>query len=271
MNKLITFYRKQKGNKRRKLAQLFLLFILVLGYTYFVTMWAPESYVSLVGAQKHVLVKYIVIIAFSVIVAIRLDMHIVRSSFNLRKQITELEMWNKFILHFAFLKTGSSDEKTQVLDTLKYLEDNELKDQLIEIYENNTSLKDAHQAIYDRYDYPQIKTFFAEAENSLVHGYDENELMKKSALYIDNYVTKLNVYCDAKEAGYKISRSLIAVVLILIPAIKVLFSSVTIDFTSSISGMVLSLVILYVIISLLINAKRQYTRPFIGFGGDDLE
>ncbi len=272
MKSIIQFYRGQKGSKMTKFLRLLLIFTVVASYCYFVLIWQPETFVSVLGTnKKYMLLQVIIVVFFSIYLSIQLDMKFLRRENKILKQIREFQMWNKFILHFAFLKTGSHAEKDKVIDSLKYLEDGQLKDDLERIYEARDSLKTAHSQIYDRYPYPQIKTFFSEAEHSIVAGVDEKALMQKTALNIDKYVSDLVEYEEAKAIGYKTSISLIVIVLILLAASKVLMPDIINGFTSHFTGFLVVLIVILLISKLVVKAKKDYVAPLVIFGGDDNE
>lgn len=272
MKEIINFYRGQRGSKKRKLSRLFFIFIIVFAYNFFFLVWHPQTFVSILGSTQIITIaKLIVALLLSGYISLMLDMHFFRKQNNLKRQIRDFRMWNKFILHFAFLKTGSSDEKNKVLDSLKYLEESKLKDSLYQIYDESESLKDAHQKVYEKYPYPQIKTFFSEAENALVSGVDENALMQRTALNIDKYVRDLIDYEESKEVGYKTSVSLIILVFGLLALAKILLPEVVNTMGSTIGGFIVMTCGVCLLHLLLVKVKAAYVSPLVTFGGDDNE
>lgn len=272
MKDTITKLRSIKVSRSKKIMQLLALAICSFFYFYFILIWSPSTYVELIGANPILdYIKLGVTCIFAIYIAVKLYVDYFKAEDPIARQLEELEMWNKFFLHFAFLKTGSSNEKNQVFEILEYLEDSELKTNLIDTYEENVSLKDAHNQIIEMYPYPQVKTFFAETEDALVKGADGNRLMRKTALNIDKYINDVTNYEKEKINSYKMSTILLSTVMILMIFVKIGFGSAFIDFANSNLGFILLLVFFIAIIKLFIAAKHRVNSPLLSFGGEDIE
>lgn len=272
MKDTLNKYKQSKGSKISKILQFLLIMVGCITYVLILLIWTPETYVSILGTSN--VVKYLKIgisIVLAIYIAIQIDVNFLRAPKYGHKQIEEYELWNKFFLHFAFMKTGSSNEKSQVLEVLRYLEDSELKQTLTDVYEQNTSLKDAHNAIVQKYPYPQVKTFFSESEDALVRGADGNRLMQKTALNIDKYINDISSYNQSKLNSYKTSLILLITVVILTLVAKVGFNVAFIEFSESNTGFIILGLYLILITKLLVKIKRNANRPLIDFGGDDHE
>lgn len=262
-------YKSYEGNKITKISQLFLITVGVLIYLYIVLLWTPSVYVSILGVNQVVkYIKIIITIILAIYIAVQLDLNFVRAPKFSKKQINDYELWNKFFLHFAFMKTGSGSEKSQVLEVLRYLEDSTLKQTLTEVYEENTSLKEAHNEIIEKYPYPQVKTFFAEAEDVLVKGVDGNHLMQKTALNIDKYINDISNYEENKINNYKMSSILLVVVLILTLVTKIGFSEVFINFSELYIGYAILVCYFVFITKQLVKVKTAVNSSLIQFGGE---
>lgn len=262
-------YKSYEGSTITKISQLFLITIGVLIYLYIVLLWTPSTYVSILGANQVVkYIKIIITIILAIYIAVQLDLNFMRAPKFSKKQINDYELWNKFFLHFAFMKTGSGSEKSQVLEVLRYLEDSSLKQTLTDVYEENTSLKEAHNEIVEKYPYPQVKTFFAEAEDALVKGADGNRLMQKTALNIDKYINDISNYEENKINNYKMSSILLAVVFILTLVTKIGFSEVFINFSELYIGFAILVCYFVFITKQLVKAKTAVNSSLIHFGGE---
>lgn len=271
MKDTLNKYKKAKGTKATKIARLLLTLVIVFLYLYTVIIWTPETYALILQDTKLKYIKIVVSIILAIYMAIQFDINYIRAPKFGTKQIKEYELWNKFLLHFAFLKTGSSNEKAQVFEVLRYVEDSKLKDDLTEVFEQNPSLKDAHNVISEKYPYPQIKTFFSEAEDSLVRGADGNKLMQKTALNIDKYVNDIIAYNNEKQNSFKVTRIILWVITILTLVVKFGFSKAFIDFTESYTGFIVLVAYFVLLTKLFINNKRSASSALIHFGGEDNE
>lgn len=271
MKDTLNKYRKSKGGKLSKLSRLLLLAICAFLYVYIILIWTPETYALILEDTVFKYTKLVVSCLLAIYIAVQLDINYLRAPKLGMKQIKDYELWNKFFLHFAFLKTGSSNEKSQVLEVLRYLEDSELKQTLTEVYEENTSLKDAHNVIVEKYPYPQVKTFFSEAEDSLVRGADGNRLMQKTALNIDKYINDISNYNKDKLNSYKVTKILLWTVVVLTLVAKVGFTQAFIGFTESYIGFAILVGYLVILTKLFINSKRSANSALIDFGGDSNE
>lgn len=261
-------YKSYEGSIFTKFSQLFLITLGVLIYLYVILIWTPDTYVSILGNNNiFKYIKIIVSIILAVYIAIQIDINFVRAPKYSKKQISDYELWNKFFLHFAFMKTGSGSEKSQVLEVLRYLEDSSLKQTLTDVYEENTSLKEAHNVIIEKYPYPQVKTFFAEAEDALVKGADGNRLMQKTALNIDKYINDISNYEENKINSYKMSSILLIAVFVLTLIAKIGFSEVFIGFSQSYVGFIVLVAYFVFMIKQLVYAKRDVNNSLIHFGG----
>ncbi len=265
-------YKRYEGRAITKISQLFLIAIITLLYLFVIFIWTPDTYVSVLGVNN--ILKYIKIgitIILAIYVAVQMDINFVRAPRYSKQQIKDYELWNKFFLHYAFLKTGSGSEKSQVLEVLRYLEDNDLKETLTEIYEENTSLKDAHNQIIEKYPYPQVKTFFAESEDALVRGADGNHLMQKTALNIDKYINDVANYEKEKVNSYKMSLILLITVVVLTIIVKLAFADTFIMFADSITGFLILVIYTVVLTKLFVKIKKAVNKPLLSFGGEDNE
>lgn len=272
MKDTLNKYKRSKGTKISKFSQLFLITIASLVYVYIVLIWTPPTYVSILGTNNVVkYLKLIISIILAIYIAVQIDINFIRAPKFGRKQIKDYELWNKFFLHFAFMKTGSSNEKSQVLEVLRYLENSELKQTLTDVYEQNTSLKDAHNAIIEKYPYPQVKTFFSESEDALVRGADGNRLMQKTALNIDKYINDISSYNQDKINSYKMTLILLITTVVLTLIAKIGFSGAFIGFSESNTGFIILVLYLILITRLFVNCKRSVNSPLVHFGGDDHE
>ncbi|WOO87054.1 hypothetical protein RZE82_08040 [Mollicutes bacterium LVI A0039] len=272
MKETLKQYKQSKGTRQGKIMQSFVLVVLSLLYFYFILIWTPDTYVSILGNDQFFdYIKYGCAIILAVYTAVQLDANYFRAPKFSSKQIEDYEMWNKFFLHFAFMKTGSGSEKSQVNDVLRYLEDSELKQTLKEVYEETTTLKDAHIKIVEKYPYPQVKTFFSEAEDALVKGADGNRLMQKTALNIDKFINDLSGYEKQKQSSFKVTIALLSSVSALTLVAKLLFAEVFIDFTNTYVGLVILILFFIMINSLFVLAKRFLNRPLLTFGGGSNE
>lgn len=271
MKDTLNKYRQAKGGNLAKIVRLLLILILAFLYVYVVIIWTPGTYAVILQNTKFKYIKIIVSIILAIYIGVQFDINYIRAPKFSTKQIKEYELWNKFLLHFAFLKTGSSNEKAQVLEVLRYLEDSELKESLTEVFEENTSLKDAHNVIVDKYPYPQIKTFFSEAEDSLVRGADGNRLMQKTALNIDKYVNDITVYNNEKHKSFKVTKILLWTITLLTLVAKVGFSNAFMDFTESYTGFVIIVVYLVILTKLFVSTRRSASSALIHFGGEGNE
>lgn len=272
MKDTLNKYKRYEGTAFTKLAQLFLITIIAIAYVYIILIWTPETYVSILGAGATVkYIKIAISVILAIYMAVQIDINFIRAPKFGNQQIKDYELWNKFFLHFAFMKTGSSNEKSQVLEVLRYLEDSELKQVLTEVYEENTSLKDAHNAIVQKYPYPQVKTFFSEAEDALVRGADGNRLMQKTALNIDKYINDIASYNANKLNSYKMTLILLITTAVLTVAVKIGFSEAFIGFSQSYTGFTILVLYLILLTRLFVNSKRSVNSALIHFGGDDNE
>lgn len=272
MNKTLRKYKGFEGKASKKFLRLFFISIIAMLYCYILLIWKPSTYVSLLETTGPIqYLKIAVTIILAVILAVRIDIEFLRAKKYNEEQIRDYELWNKFFLHFAFLKTGSGSEKAQVMEVLRYLEDSELKQTLTDIYEENATIKDAHNQIVLKYPYPQVKTFFAESEDALVKGADGNRLMQKTALYIDKYINDITVYQAEKKNNYLMSMAFLIVVTILTLLVKLFFAGVFIDFAGTLIGFIVLIAYLITIVNLFIKVKREVNKPLINFGGEDNE
>lgn len=249
----------------------FLVVVLTIAYMYIVMIWSPETKVTLLENSTFKYIKIGVSVVLALYVAYQLDSNYFRAPKYSLKQIEDYELWNKFFLHFAFLKTGSSNEKAQVLEVLRYLEDSELKQTLTEVYEQNASLKDAHNKIVEKYPYPQVKTFFSEAEDSLVRGADGNRLMQKTALNIDKYINDITMYTNEKHTSFIMTRILLWTIVVLTMLTKIGFNQAFIGFSDTYTGLILLVGYFILLTKLFVKSKASASSALIQFGGDDNE
>lgn len=272
MKEIIRKYKKAKGTRLAKVGQLLLVSLITVMYLYIVILWTPETYVSI--SLTSVMFKYIkvvLVIILGIYMAIQFDINFIRSPKVGYQQLQDYELWNKFFLHLAFMKTGSSNEKSQVLEILNYLEDSELKETLNAVYEENASLKDAYNQIIEKYPYPQVKTFFSESEDALVKGADGNRLMQKTALNIDKYIGDIRMYNDEKNTSYKVSIGLLTSVLILVLIMKIGFGQIFISFADSYIGIAILICFFIYITKLITKVRREAYSSLIKIGGEDNE
>lgn len=262
--------KKQKSSKSTYITT-FLVFIVTIAYMYVVMIWSPETKVTLLENSTLKYIKIGVSVVLALYVAFQLDRKYFRAPKYSSKQIEDYELWDKFLLHFAFLKTGSSNEKAQVLEVLRYLEDSELKQTLTDVYEQNISLKDAHNEIVEKYPYPQVKTFFSEAEDSLVRGADGNRLMQKTALNIDKYISDITTYTKEKQNSFILTRILLWTVVILTVVAKVGFNQAFNGFADTYTGIIILVGYFILLTRLFIKSKENANSALIHFGGDDNE
>lgn len=248
--------------------KLILAFLIMFLYLYFIIVWTPKSYVpSLELSYISDKIKLIIIIVTSIILSLIFVLQTHNSKAKGLSEIEDYQMWNKFLLHYAFMKTGAGSEKEQVFEILMYLDDCKLKDDLTIIYTESQTLKDAHNQICEKYPYPQIKTFFSETEDALIKVKDGENLIQKTALNIDKYINDIKVYNQAKKDAFNISSSLIIIIFILMFGVKIGFSDAFINFTNS--YVTLSILILFYILTLqcFVMVKKKMDETMIEFGG----
>lgn len=260
---------KSKKQKSKNISYLstFMVIICTLIYIYIVFIWTPATYVTLLQSSMFKYIKIGVSVVLAAYIIYQLDRKYFKASNDSLHQIEDYELWNKFLLHFAFLKTGSSNEKAQVLEVLRYLDDSELKQTLTDVYEQNASLKDAHNEIVEKYPYPQVKTFFSEAEDSLVRGADGNRLMQKTALNIDKYINDITTYNSEKQNSFIITRILLWTVVILTIVAKIGFSQAFIGFSDSYTGLALLVGYFVLLTNMFVKSKKRASSALIQFGG----
>lgn len=265
-------YKNYEGKAITKFSQLFLIGLITFGYLYFVLIWTPETYVSILDTHRAFnTIKVIITIVLSLYIAVQLDTKFFRAPKYSLQQIKDYELWNKFFLHFAFMKTGSGSEKAQVLEVLRYLEDSELKQTLTDVYEQTTTMKDAHNQIIEKYPYPQVKTFFAESEDALVKGADGNRLMQKTALNIDKYINDITAYEAGKSNSYMMSLLLICAVIVLTFLLKLGFAESFISLANTYTGFAALLIYFIALTRVFILNKTAMYNPLLKFGGEDNE
>lgn len=269
MQEALKRYKMAKDSTLSKVVKLLIILTLSVGYFYMILLWKPETYIDLLGVSKFIsYLKIAMMVGLAIVVGLMIEIYFIRAPKYSQKYLKDYELWNKFFLHFAFMKTGSGSEKAQALDVLRYLEDGELKQTLTEVYEQTTSLKEAHQQIILKYPYPQVKTFFSESEDALVKGADGNRLMQKTALNIDKYINDILFFEKSKVVNYRMSLIMLCATFVLMLLAKLLFADVFIGFTDSITGLTL-LAIFYISQTyLVIRTKRGVNKPLNKFGGD---
>lgn len=272
MKETLRKYKRCEGSKFSKFSRLLLIIILTSLYLYCVLIWTPETFVTILGTNKiFMYFRILATLLLAIYIAVQLDLNVMRSPKFSRDQIKDYELWNKFFLHFAFLKTGSGSEKAQIQEVLRYLEDSELKQTLTEVYEETTTLKEAHTQIVEKYPYPHIKTFFAEAEDALVRGADGNKLMQKTALHIDKYINDITCYEDNKTNSYYITFAMLVTTVVLTVVAKLLFADTFINVCGTYSGFLGFIIYFLILTRLFVKAKIAVNRPLLHFGGNEYE
>lgn len=243
-----------------------ILAISLFTYLYLLLFWHPAEYVNILANPTLTGLKVCVAIIFVIIWVYLLNKYYLQVQRVGKKHVDDYNFWNKFVLHYAFMKVQSISEREQILLNLKFLDDSPAKEELIKIYTESDNLKEAHSRIVEKYPYPHLRTFFSETESVLING-DDNNLVQKSALYIDSYYNDIKLFEEEKEKAYKTSNAFIVISLVLILIIKVLFGTVMIDFIDSFEGFAIILTLISVLLLLLIGLKRRLNRPLLTFGG----
>lgn len=239
----------------------------ICGYLYLLFFWHPATYVNISTNSHLFIVKIICCVLFAILWTLYLQSKFFQTTPIGTKQVDDYNFWNKFILHYAFMNNTNAVEKQQVLTSLQFLEESERKSQLIEIYNQADSIKEAHSKITEIYPYPHIRTFFSESESVLVNG-DDNKLIQKSALYIDGYFNDINRFEQSKSIAYKTSLSFVSLAFILLLVAKLTFGQIINDFLNTFEGFIIFLLALSILCYLLVTLKQRLNRPLIVFGGE---
>lgn len=272
MSEIIKKYKNYNEKKSTKIIRFILIYILIFSYLYFILVWSPDTYVSLINTSKiDKLIRGIITFGLSLYITLEIDINFFQVEKSNDIQIDEYNLWSKFLLHFAFLKTGTSNEKTQVFEVLSYVEDSQLKADLSNIYENSQTLKDAHNEIIKKYPYPHIKTFFAESEDALVNAEDREYQLQKTTMHINKYMEDIKKYKSEKQKSYNVAFVTIMLLVVLTAVGKITLANIFLDFTMKYTTFAILIIYCICLVKLLTKAKKELNKTLVNFGDEHVE